>query len=401
MDNLKYWIWFVQCFGVGNNRIWEILSDYGNNPALAYDALKSGNVKTLTEKERKLVSRASLLSAEEFIAYSADKDYDIIVYDDARYPQRLRDIYNPPAVLFVMGDIGFVDNEVLITIVGTRKPSEYSLKFATRICDELAKVGTVLVSGFAMGIDSMAHRSALKNNGKTIAVLGSGLDIAYPLENADIKKVIAVNGAVVTEFFPGTPPNRGNFPKRNRILSGLSLGTLVIEAASNSGALITADYAVNQGREVFCVPPADLFDPRYAGVIRLIREGAIPVFSHLDVMFEYYENYSHKLFSANPYSNYCDNDSIIFENVTVKERRSKSAKATETAPAKKSEEEIDYSSYSPDEARILKLLERGDSLLADEIAGLTGMEIADVLSVLTELEISGAVRAMAGQRYSI
>ncbi len=404
MNNLRYWIWFVQCFGVGSYRIWEILSSYDNNPALCYDALKSGGVKNLSEKEEKLVARTSMKSAEEFLEYSSDKDYDIICYDDERYPERLKGIYNPPAVLFVMGDLSFIDDEVVITVVGTRKPSDYSIKFANRICDELAKVGTVLVSGFAMGIDSMAHRAALKNNGRTVAVLGCGIDVAYPQGNSELKKVIAVKGAVVTEFFPGTPPSGSNFPKRNRILSGLSLGTLVIEASSDSGALITADYAINQGREVFCVPPADLFDRRYSGVIRLIREGAIPVFSHLDVMFEYYENYSHKLFSANPYSSYCGEDTIIFEEAVKKEVKSKPQKTKKSAvlcePAALPEE-IDYSAYTSDEARILRLLEKGDSLLADEIAGLTGMEISDVLSVLTDLEISGAVRAMAGQRYMI
>lgn len=398
MDNLKYWVWLVQCFGTGNNRLWEIASSYDCNAEITFQALKSGKYTYLSENEKKSVERTHISASEEMIELCKKKGYNIVSFDDISYPERLKNIYNPPAVLFCMGDIGFINNEITITVVGTRKPSEYSLKFAKRICDEMAKTGVTLVSGFALGIDSMAHQAALKNNGRTVAVLGSGLDVAYPKENADLKKIIAVNGAVVTEFFPGTQPSGKNFPQRNRILSGLSLGTLVVEAAVGSGALITADFAINQGRDVFCVPPADLFDARYAGVIRLIREGAIPTFSHLDIMFEYYENFSHKLISTNPFNDYSGDENIVFNN---RHKTSKPASEETKTEDAKAPDEIDYSSLSQDEARIVKLLEKGDSLLCDEIAALTGMEVSDVLTTLTELELSGILTAKAGQRYSL
>ena len=312
-DAIFYWLWLVDAFGPGNNRIWEVLSHFNNDPIVAYKALRDGKSEYITKSESKAICNTFFESMYDLMDYCNMNKYHVISIDDERYPQRLKEIFNPPAVLFCMGDPSFINNEVVLTVVGTRNPSAYSMKFAEKICNELVDSGVVLASGFALGIDSAAHRAALKANSRTVAVLGCGLNVNYPTKNADIKKVIAVHGAVITEFFPGTRPEGKNFPQRNRILSGISLGTLVVEASQRSGALITADFAMNQGRDVFCVPPADLFDQRYAGVIRLIREGAIPTFSHLDVLFEYYENFSHKLVSVNPFSNYSSEDEFFNE----------------------------------------------------------------------------------------
>jgi len=400
-DSIFYWMWLADAFGSGNNRIWEVLSHYDNDPIAAYNALRDGKSKYITQSESKAICNTFLESMFDLMDYCNMNNYKVISIDDERYPQRLKEIFNPPAILFCMGDPSFINNEVVLTVVGTRNPSDYSMKFAEKICNELVDSGVVLASGFALGIDSAAHRAALKANSRTVAVLGCGLNVDYPSKNAEIKKVIAVHGAVITEFFPGTRPEGKNFPQRNRILSGISLGTLVVEASQRSGALITADFAMNQGRDVFCVPPADLFDRRYAGVIRLIREGAIPTFSHLDILFEYYENFSHKLISVNPFSNYSAEDE--FFNRHVVERKVKEDEKKEIVAENNVSEEtvFDFSEYSEIQKAIITVLQNGGSLTPDEISVLTGRDISSVLSELTELEMNGDIIKNPGQRYSV
>lgn len=391
MDNRRYYIYLVMVFGAGNELIWEIIARCKNSVEKAYKMLISENrVFRFNSGYERAIATTHIEQSEEIIKYCDNNGIKIITYESEEYPERLRDIYNPPCILFCKGNLSFIDEEVCITIVGTRHPSPYSIRLAKRISEELTKVGTVIVSGFALGIDSMAHWGALKNGGRTVAVLGCGIDVAYPKENAEIKEVIAKRGAVISEFFPGTPPNGKNFPIRNRILSGLSLGTLVIEASAQSGSLITAECALQQGRDVFCIPPADVFDKRYSGVIKLLRDGAIPTFSHIDIMYEYYDNYSYKLNAGNPYGEYS-----IEEKVVEKE----TAKVTEEKD-NNNYIEIDESKLNEIQLKIVNEL-RGGSKLVDEIAVNTETEISEVLSELTELELLGIVKALAGRMYGI
>lgn len=400
MDSSVYWIWLVQCFGAGNSRIWEVLSRFGGDPETTYNEIKAKKADFLTEWERKSAETTHLKQSEEMISYCELKDIDIVCFDDERYPNRLKGIFNPPAVLFCMGDISFIENEISIAVVGTRHPSPYSIKFAQKICSELSKVGVVIVSGFALGIDSMAHQAALKNHTPTVAVLGCGIDVPYPKENSQVKKVIAKNGAVISEFFPGTPPSGKNFPVRNRIISGLCLGTLVIEAGLKSGALITAECALQQGRDVFCVPPADLFDERYSGVIKLIRDGAIPTFSHIDILYEYYQNFSHKLNAANVYESYAVSHEIKNADEIKSHNEYNNSKANNIIEEKDTAK-YDTSELDEQQAEIVKLLEKNGSLLADELSAMLEADVSEILSQLTELELLGIVNAQAGKRYSL
>ena len=401
-----YWLWLVFAFGPGNSRIWEVVSHFDNDPIATYEAISDGKSKYTTPAEAKIIKETFFEEMYDLMDYCEGKNYNVISIDDERYPHRLKEIFNPPAILFCMGDPSFINNEVVLTVVGTRRPSDYSMKFSDKICEELVASGMVLASGFALGIDSSAHRAALKANARTVAVLGCGLDIDYPDGNHEFKRLIAVRGAVISEFIPGTRPLGKNFPQRNRILSGISLGTLVVEASQRSGALITADFAMNQGRDVFCVPPADLFSERYAGVIRLIREGAIPTFSHLDVLFEYYENFSHKLISVNPFGNYSGEHNIVEENPAgkMKNRSKQSLKKEDNIEEEKTlneEKIIDYSKFNDIQKSIIMALESGGTLNPDEISASTGRDISSVLSELTELEMYGDVVKHPGQRYSL
>jgi DNA processing protein len=195
----------------------------------------------------------------------------VLALADPEYPPRLREIYNPPVLLYVRGEITRQDDQA-VGVVGTRSPTVYGRELTARIVPQLVAAGLTIVSGLARGIDSVAHNAALQAGGRTIAVLGCGVDVIYPAENRRLFERIPEHGAVVSEYPLGTKPDAFNFPARNRIISGLSLGSVVVEAGPTSGAAITADYALEQNREVFAFP-GRATDPRSAGCNRLIREG--------------------------------------------------------------------------------------------------------------------------------
>ena len=208
----------------------------------------------------------------------------VIIMEDKSYPQLLSKIFDPPLVLYVKGEFLPAD-QVPIAIVGSRRPSIYGRMTAERLGRELAGRGLTVVSGMARGIDSAAHKGALAAKGRTIAVLGSGLDVVYPPENKNLMEEISKSGAVISEFPMSTKPDRGNFPKRNRIISGLSLGVVVVEAAQRSGALITVDCALEQGREVFALP-GKIDSVTSQGTNRLIQQGAKLVATGKDIIEE-------------------------------------------------------------------------------------------------------------------
>lgn len=399
MEELKYWVWLSYAFGAGNIRLWDVLNHYAS-VSEAYEAISSGECEYLTIGERRRFSSVHMSQCESIIDYCEKKKYKILPFDSDEYPDRLRGIYNPPALLFCYGSLDGLDSEPALSVVGTRKPSQYSVDVTRKICTELVRVGMIIISGFALGIDSMAHQSALKNGGKTIAVLGCGLDYDYPKENAPVKEVIARRGAVVTEYFPGTKPSPITFPARNRILSGLGLGTLVIEASVKSGALITVEHAIQQGKDIFCVPPADIYDERYGGAVRLLRDGAIPVFGHLDILYEYYENFTHKL-------NAIQKKPEFFMNSEPSSQLKPSRKSVTKEEPETASESEDLSEVVIDEAlpeiqkNILGILKEENNLLADEISEKSGVEISDLLVELTEMEIMGLIRALPGNRYTI
>jgi len=205
-------------------------------------------------------------------------------FQDKDYPTNLRYVYQPPATIYLEGNI-IAQDQIAIAIVGSRRATDYGLRNAERLGFELAAKGITIISGLARGVDSAAHRGALRAKGRTIAVLGSGLNKIYPPENKKLAQEVAQNGALISEFTPDTPPHRLNFPRRNRIISGLSLGVVVVEAAKRSGALITANFALEQGREVFALPgKVDSFTS--GGVHDLIKEGAKLIESTEDIIEE-------------------------------------------------------------------------------------------------------------------
>lgn len=409
------WLWITGCFGCGNSRIWDVVNKFSTVTEV-YEALR------IPEKGRELLSGAEYKSAgnvteeqvDELISYCENKNIYILTFDDEKYPERLRSIYNPPAALFCRGDLKCLENDFSLSVVGTRKPSDYSVKLTSALVRELARFGINIISGFAVGIDITANLSAVRNGGKTIAVLGCGLDCDYPKQNIRYRDEICKNGLFISEYYPKMSGTSYSFPARNRILSGLSLGTVVIEADAKSGALITANLALSQGRDIFVAAPHNLFDKRYGGNVSLIRDGAVCLCGVKDIIYEYYENYGHKIANAASqmlvklrgedfngsggaaYEADSDKTEISEPSGIIAETNSDEVTGGVTA-----REKFDASSLSESENKVYTALKTaGKPMLVDEIAEACGIDVSDILTLLTDLELAGAVRSSAGQSYT-
>jgi DNA processing protein len=415
MNYTDYCMWLVMVFGAGNPKIWDIIKRL-ENPESAYNALKSESCSFLSEKELKSVKTSHLEQCAYIFESCERQGIKVICYYDEIYPKMLENIFNPPLILFAKGDLSVLD-DLCITVVGTREPSQYSMGVAEKICSDLAKVGIIIVSGFALGIDSVSHRSAVLNGGKTVAVLGCGIDVDYPKENTKSKPAIEKRGLFITEFLPGTKPIPANFPKRNRILSGLSAGTLVIEASNTSGSLITAELALEQGRDLFCIPPSDIFDKRYSGVVKFLRDGAIPVFSYLDIIYEYYTVFTHKLSSVsrNMENSEPVSESSVFssetqENFPHRQRKSAESEKNKSDKVKtetdniqeKSSSSVQFSDseISDEYKNIIKILQDSVKYI-DEIASVLKIPVPELYLTLTDMEIDGIIECLPGKAYRL
>lgn len=406
MSNVRYWLWFVMAFRPGNERIWEMVTPF-QDIKKAYECVHDGNHAAMNAKERKSAVTTHIEQCDSIIQYCEDKGYRIITFEDENYPPLLRNIYNPPAVLFCMGNIENFISRPAVACVGTRRPSVYSAEITEKICGELAKREIAVVSGFALGLDSAAHKGVLKQNGCTAAVLACGLDVNYPKENEKAKKMVAVNGVVITEYLPGTRPDRFCFHIRNRIISGMCFGTLVTEADEKSGSLITAAHAAEQGRTVFCIPPGDIFDKRYSGVIKYLRDGAVPVFSHLDILYEYYtSDYFRNNEISMKWPELYGEDDIPYRDSRMVNKRSGSVK-TESSIEKRAnvpEKQMVYEQLldeMTDEQRLVAVCLKDGDLHSDEIALSADIDSFRVLAVLTELEIMGAAELRPDNKYRL
>ena len=283
MDPLAYWIGFNKVRGIGPARLRALLDYFGSveqawrapADALAEVGLDRRSLASLIQARGELDLAAELAKVEK-------AGIQVLTWEDGRYPERLRMINDPPPVLYVKGELRPADDWA-VAMVGTRKASAYGREAARSLATDLARAGVTIISGLAKGIDTQVHRATIEAGGRTIAVLGNGVDIVYPYENLKLAQEIVAHGALISEYALGAPPEASNFPPRNRIISGLSRGVIVVEACEQSGALITADFAADQGRDVFAVP-GSIFQRGSIGANRLIRDGATPVLSANDVL---------------------------------------------------------------------------------------------------------------------
>ena len=287
-ENKKYWVWFTLIEGLGIKRK-EILLDKYKEPKNIYNKTKEELMKIegIGEKiAENIVSIETKNKIEKHIRYIEENNIDIVTIKDKEYPEGLKNIYDPPIVLYVKGNKEILNNkQTKIAIVGCRKATEYGLKTARYFAYNLAnKKDIIIVSGLAKGIDSISHIGSIEAKGKTIAVIGNGLDSVYPKENSKLyEEIIKNEGTIITEYPLGTKPNKMNFPARNRIISGLSKGIIVVEAKEKSGTLITVDFALEQGREVYVIP-GNINSKNSVGTNRLIKEGAKVVTSFEDII---------------------------------------------------------------------------------------------------------------------
>jgi len=286
LDELQALLQLTTVPGIGPTRIRALVAHFHSAQAVCSATAAalcevSGIERTLAENIRENFDRAFAAQQLEILS---QRNTCFLTYWDDDYPALLKKIHDPPVLLYVEGELFSADENVL-AIVGTRAPTQYGKMVAEKLTAELAARGFTIVSGLARGIDSLAHRTALKSGGRTLAVLGSGLDVMYPAENENLAKEIAAHGAVISEYPFGAKPDAVNFPRRNRIISGLALGVLIIEAGLESGAMITANLALEHNREVFAVP-GSILSMKSAGPHQLIREGAKLVHSVDDVLEE-------------------------------------------------------------------------------------------------------------------
>ncbi len=390
MAGLKYWVWLSECEGL-SLRSKLLLLEHFASPEDVYfaDAEEYLLVEGLGKEQAEKLSNKSMARVDEIMGACREKNIRIVTMQDAEYPVRLRNIYEPPCLLYVRGKLPAFDEEVALAMVGTRKATPYGIKTAETLGFALASQGALIVSGGAEGIDAAAHRGALRAGGTTVALFAGGVDVPYPAKNEYLFRDIAATGAIISEYPPGTKHEKWRFRPRNRILSGLCLGTIVIEAPEKSGSLITAEQALEQGRDLFAVPgPIDAEMSR--GCNRLLSEHAFVAMDSESVLREYRAMYPHKI-----------KEKRVEQPKTLGRERSETAEAQpegEILPG------LDLSKgtngLTDDQLVLVRALKNGPKQV-DDLIELTDLPTRRVLSALTVLEIDGYVEQSSGKVFAL
>ena len=382
MAELDFWLWLSLKENLGHNKITHLLEIF-ESPEQIFKAAKKklAEAAGLSSDEVHILSDKDLTSCARVKEQCRKLGIRILTYDSPFYPDKLRHIPAPPYVLYVLSRKRInLNDRPCIAMVGNRLMTEYGRCAAMDIAKGLAAAGVVVVSGMARGIDGASHSGALSAGGITVAVLGCGLNIAYPPEHSEMMEAISINGMVLSEYPPGTPPLPQNFPARNRIISGISDGVVVVEAPEKSGALITANYALQQGRDVFAVP-GDITRGHSRGTNSLIRQGAVLVASAIDVLSEYEDVYINTL-------KQCINNS---EEEYKEEKEPDSAAFAPLTDAR-------YDGLSETAKNILTRLSL-DPVHFDNLLNATSLSADELSSELTMLEIGGFVKTLPGKNF--
>lgn len=362
VTNLKYWIWLSSLVKISPRRRLQLLEYFGD-PALIWESTEA-ELRALhfcsPQMIAAIIDRKGRKELPRIIDEISRCDADVITMKDCMYPEALKNIHDPPVALFCRGKLE--RESICVAVVGSRRATAYGLDMARQLSRELARHGVTVVSGMARGIDSKAHSGALEGGGRTIAVLGCGVDIVYPSENSGLMNKICQSGAVISEYLPGTPPIPFNFPARNRIISGLSQGVAIVEANEKSGSLITADFALEQGRDVFAVP-GNINSLNSTGTNKLIKDGAKIITNAGDILDEL-------KISNSANNNLCR------------------------------ERQLPEVSLGGDEKTIAQRLLSGPAHI-DTIARDCGISVQLAGSVLVMLELSGFVELLPGKVYKL
>ena len=388
MSALKYWLWLTELRGLKNQTRLALLRHFGTPEDVFYaDAGEILLTEGMTREQAALLEDHRLDTADRILADCQRLDLRLLTIQDAEYPGRLKNIYDPPCLLYVKGRLPAFDEEVAVAVVGTRDATPYGISSAEKLGYGLARGGAVVVSGLAKGIDAAATRGALRAGGITVGVAANGLDVRYPWENRYLYEDVAAAGVLLSEYPPGTEPFKTNFPVRNRIISGLYLATLVVEAPERSGALITADTAVEQGRDVFAVPgPIDA--PNSVGCNRLIREGAVLTADAWDLLQEYEARFPDKLRREEARK---EPEKLGYEARQKEEPRPVPPSLRLSDPTV---------SLTDDQIALLRALSDEEPIQVDDLIEQTGIPTRRVLSALTLLEIEQYVQQHSGKHYT-
>ena len=432
-----FWIWLSEALGTRCRDFKPLISAYDGPYAIFHaDEEEIERLPGVSDRTKAAVLNRDLSAASRILDDCQRLGIDILTFDDEEYPNALRDIKEPPILLYYRGELPDFNHTLCIGMVGTRRMSAYGLQNAYKIAYELASVNAVVVSGMAAGIDGVCAAAALAAKGRTIAVLGCGIDVVYPSHHRKLMEEICKNGAVLSEYPPTTKPNHYHFPVRNRIISGISQGTVVVEASMQSGSLITAKDAVTQGRDVFALP-ANLNSNGAEGTNRLLRDGAKLVLDTADILAPYTYVYVNTLRTeALPKAKQASKadlrylDSLGVIELTAKKASEREApeapvppssptkketapkKIKEARPAKKKpqEEPLEQltinttpdallSSLDPVQLAVLQAIPDDRAVTADSLSGL-GHPYGDVIAALTMLEIMGLVQKLPGALYT-
>jgi DNA processing protein len=367
-DQYLGWLALALTPGLGARMAGKLLREFGSPEAIFNASLTALEAQRLTAPVAQAIhTRQPLSEAAKELAQVEQAGCRLVTWDEPTYPRRLREIYDPPPLLYVRGNVELLDRHS-IAIVGTRRPTPYGNQMAERLARDLAERGLVIVSGLARGVDSCAHKGALSSTrGATVGVLGCGIDVVYPKENKKIFAEMETRGAIITEFPMGTFPAPQNFPIRNRIIAGMALGVVVVEGAQYSGSLITARLGMEFGREVYGVP-GNATQPSSFGPNQLIKQGAKLVTSWEDVVEELPTDVRAEL--------------LPVEATSPEERAS-----------------LVEGSLSPSEKTLYVLLGVDEARHVDELMETSGLSSSEVLATLFDLEMKGVVRQLPGKQF--
>jgi DNA processing protein len=368
----SYWLALALTPGLGPTRVRKLVEHFGSAEGVLHASLTELEATGMqAASAQSLATGKSMELAQQELAKAADSGAKIIALDDPNYPTRLKEIYDPPVVLFVRGNVEVLSQPGL-ALVGTRHPTPYGLGMAERLSKDLAARGLVIISGMARGVDTASHRGAIAAGGKTVAVFGTGIDVIYPKENSRLsEQILSLGGALISEFPIGTFAAPQNFPIRNRIISGMSVGVLVVEAAEYSGTRITARCALEQNRDVYAVP-GNVTNKNSWGPNTLIKQGAKLVATWEDVWEELPTDIQDSLNSAHDESSAPETASLFPDAVV-----------------------------SPHEKKILRLLKSDESTHIDQIVETLENEMSssEIFVALFELELNGKVRQLPGKNF--
>lgn len=413
MSGIVYWIWFSQLRGLRYRTRSALLERFGEPKELFFAGQRELKELKLLPEEDAALEDKDTAAAERILRRCGEEDVSVLTIQDAAYPERLKNITDPPCVLYVKGRLPAVDAEAAIAVVGTRKCTPYGRKMARRISYEIAAGGGLVVTGLAEGADSCAAEGALLANRPVIGVLGTAINEVYPKFNGRLFEDVQAAGAILSEYPPDAPFDRSYFPRRNRIMAGLALGTVVVEAPFRSGSLITAHRSLDYGRDVFAVP-ANVDSPNARGSNRLIREGARLVENGWDVLKEYESLFPGKLTpECKPGAEEAlsapgpeekrpregeEKPKRAFLKLRVSNRRPKPAAPSGEKPAGLLSSQLE--TLSENQLKIIGVME-SPNMHIDDIIDLSRLPASTVLSELTMLQIKGFVKQEKGKRFTL